>query len=221
MDFMAAAETSAMFYKATDLAPGSFAAGAEAKTLAQRAFTREDYRQAGRQAIAAAASFRRAADEARTAADARKLEDARNARRDETPAAPRAETTAPEPPRPTAPRLSATDSQGISDALNRFKKAYIGRDVNAIRRVIPSVPDQQMKVWRNNFDQCRTVDVDHSGIRTLIDPENPTSVTVHVRSTYYCQPKIRAPEQQVVQEDVFTLRKVSENWVIDRMGSLN
>jgi hypothetical protein len=242
MDLMAAAESSAAVYKVAELAPSSFAAGTEAKTLAQRSFTREDYRQAGRQAVAATAAFRRAAEEARTAAElARKAEDARrteearkaeDARRaaEEARRAEDARKAAEEARRAedarkaneAAPaRLSVADSQGIADALSRFKDAYVSRDVDRIRRLIRNLPDQQMKIWRNNFDNiCRSVNVTFSGMEIFVG-NDLASATANVRSTYYCRPKINAPELEMVQDDVFTLRKVAGNWVIERMGALN
>ena len=48
-----------------------------------------------------------------------------------------------------------------------------------------------------------------------------TAATVTVRTTYQCQPKTgQAPEPQAVQ-DIFMLRKVGGEWLIDSTGMMD
>jgi hypothetical protein len=230
IDSMIAAESAATIHKGPDLARVPFSAGTGAKIQAERAFARNDYLQAGRQALAATASFRTAASDAQLAAAAVPNP------APVPPPGPTTETTksspAPSEPAPPTPIVAAPpviappkppelDSAGILGALNRYKSAYGNRNVDAIRKVYPSLPQDESERLRKNFNACRDVNVEFSGMQTSPVAEDPTVAVVTVRSTYFCQPRIKAPAQQVPQEDVFRLRNVNGVWLIDRMGAMD
>jgi hypothetical protein len=218
MDAMAVAETAANVDKAAELARTPFIAGAEAKTLAERAFERQEYVRAGRQALAAAASFRKASDDARLAADnARRAEDARRAAEESARKA--AEEAARNAKRPEIPPDRKLDSAGILDVLDRFKAAYATRNVDAIRKVYPRLPEPER--LRQFFNQCKDAYVTFSSVQPSLVPDDPTAAFVSLRSTYVCQPRIKAPVLERFQDDVFRLRRVGDVWLIERMGALD
>ena len=200
MDDMAAAETRASVFKANELAAGPFATASAQKTRADRAFEREDYPQAVRQALAAAAGFRTAADDARSADEARK-------KASEVAAAAAAAKKVPE-----------LDRAGILSALQRFQAAYQKRDVAAIRTIFPSYPQREFK---RRFSDCRDLNVSFSGIAPAAVADDPGAAIVTLRSTYFCQPRINAPALEATQEDFFRLRKLGDTWLIERSGAFD
>jgi serine/threonine protein kinase len=200
MDDMAAAERAAGVLKAEELASSQFAAASGSKVRAERAFERDDYPQAVRQAIAATTGFRTAADEARRVAETR--------RRD-------AEALTAKLSAPKGPEL---DRAGILAALQRFQAAYQKRDVDAIRQVFPSYPQREFK---RRFSDCRDLNVTFSGIEPAPVADDLNVALVVLRSSYYCQPRIKAPPQEVAQDDLFRLRKLGDGWYIERSGALD
>jgi serine/threonine protein kinase len=200
MDDMAAAERAAGVLKAEELASSQFASASGSKVRAERAFERDDYSQAVRQAMAATTGFRTAADEARRVAETRRKE---------------AEAVAAKPPAPKGPEL---DRAGILAALQRFQAAYQKRDVNAIRQIFPSYPQREFK---RRFSDCRDLNVTFSGIEPAPVADDPNVALVALRSSYYCQPRIKAPPQEVAQDDLFRLRKLGDGWYIERSGALD
>lgn len=245
IDSMVAAQSAATTHKAGELARAPFSTGAQSRILAERAFARNDYLQAGRQALAAAASFRKAEDDALAAAPAAAnsvpsgstpvtgtgtapasassaVTDSRTvADTPPAPAASPAATNAPATPVTPTPKPFELDSAGILSALNRYKAAYSARDVDAMRKIYPSLPRQEVDRLRKNFNTCKEVNVNFSGIQPSAVADDPTSAVVTVRSTYFCQPRINAPAQEVPQDDVFRLRNVGGTWLIDRMGAMD
>ena len=55
----------------------------------------------------------------------------------------------------------------------------------------------------------------------LVAPDDPTAATVNVRTSYQCTPKGGQEGQAYDSQDVFNLRKVQNEWMIDSMGALD
>jgi hypothetical protein len=145
-----------------------------------------------------------------------------------TPAAPpppRADASpAPTPAATTVPRPSALDAErpGILRALNRYQDAYREMKVEALKNVYPSLPRETGQALERTFRRdCRAYEVTFLNPQFLLASDDPTAATVTVRSTYTCQPKSAQAAQPQTVQDVFQLRKVSGEWLIESAGSMD
>ena len=241
------AHTAADSQKAADVAQKSYAAAEQARRLANAAASRNDYVQSARQALLAASEYRRAESDARfvaaTASAANTLKPtspvstspapARPAPAPEPP--PRAETTAParvDPPAvaaspsappATAPRPSAIDSErgGIVRALTRYQDAYRERSVAAIEKIYPNIGRETRQQLEKQFKDCRSFDLTFGNLGVSLATDDPTAATVNVRTNYQCQPRTGQKPLSYEQQDVFQLRKVSGEWLIERTGAMD
>jgi eukaryotic-like serine/threonine-protein kinase len=238
---MDSALTSAASQKAAELAPGPYTSAEQARRLADAALNRNDYVQSGRQALAAAEAYRRAESDARNAAAAAAnikpatppasvaaapppaspapIPDASPAPRPEAPPAAATAT----PPPAAVPRPSALDGErpGILRALNRYQDAYRNKSVKALQAVYPSLPRETGQRLDRQFRSCRAYDVAFLNVQVALAADDSTAATVTTRTNYTCQPNTgQAPEPQAVQ-DVFVLRKVDGEWLIDSAGMMD
>ena len=241
---MGSAEAAATRQKASELSPGTLAVANRAKLRADEALRRNDYVEAGRQALAAETSYKRAESEALLAA----------ARRVPLPA-PAPEAAPPSPiviapppaPAPTStpapvatPPIAANpapsntpaptaalpmnpldrERAGILAILTRYQDAYRDMSVQAVREVYPSLPREEGQTLEKNFRNCRSFDAAFTNIQPTMG-DDPNQATVQVRTTYTCTPKTgQAPPSQPVQE-VFQLRKLLGAWIIERAGIMD
>jgi predicted Ser/Thr protein kinase len=237
---MDAALAAAVGQKAADLAPASYSAAEQARRLADAAASRNDHVESGTRALAASTAYRRAESEARAAMAARtpdvtpsKPAPPSSAAATPTPATvtpppetppSRAEVSAAtSPPPASVARPSALDGErpGILRALNRYQDAYREKSVKALQAVYPSLPRETGQRLDKNFRDCRAYDVTFGNMQVALAADDPTAATVTVRTTYQCQPKTgQAPEPQAVQ-DIFILRKVGGEWLIDSTGMMD
>ena len=243
------AHTAADSQKAADVAQKSYAAAEQARRLANAAASRNDYVQSARQALLAASEYRRAESDARfvaaTASAANTLKPtspvstspapARPAPAPEPSPPPRAETTAParvDPPAvaaspsappATAPRPSAIDSErgGIVRALTRYQDAYRERSVAAIEKIYPNIGRETRQQLEKQFKDCRSFDLTFGNLGVSLATDDPTAATVNVRTNYQCQPRTGQKPLSYEQQDVFQLRKVSGEWLIERTGAMD
>ncbi len=231
---MDAALAAAASQKAAELAPVPYAAGEQARSIADAASNRSDYVHAGRQALVAADAYRRAESEARVAA-------AKPVKRGDPPAgaasaapaspsptpedsAPRTETpvSAAPSPRPAAIPGAGTlagERPGIERALDRYKDAFSARSLPALRAVYPSLPQATGQRLDAQFRGCRAYAVSFANNMTVaLDENDPTAATVKTQTTYLCQPATTpVPDQRIVR-DVFSLRKENGEWLIVSMA---
>ena len=105
--------------------------------------------------------------------------------------------------------------------LNRYRFAYRERDVDSIKKVYPSLPREEGQRLDKNFRNCSSVDVSFADVQASPLAQDATTALVTARSTYICQPKVRAPALEQSQDDVFRLRKVNDVWLIENMGSMD
>ena len=240
---MDSALASAASQKAADLAPGPYASAEQARRLADAASNRNDYVQSGRQALAAAEAYRRAESDARNAAAALAAANIKPATPPASVAAapppaspapipeasPTPRTEAPpaaaaaSPPPAAVPRPSALDGErpGILRALNRYQDAYRDKSVKALQSVYPSLPRETGQRLDRQFRSCRAYDVSFLNVQVALAADDSTAATVTTRTNYTCQPNTgQAPEPQAVQ-DVFVLRKVGGEWLIESAGMMD
>jgi predicted Ser/Thr protein kinase/tetratricopeptide (TPR) repeat protein len=225
---MDAALAAAVGQKAADLVPASYSAAEQARRLADAASSRSDFVESGTRALAASDLYRKAESDARAAmaakppASAAATPPANPAPVPEAPPSPRAEAPTPAPP--TAPRPSALDAErpGILRALNRYQDAYRQMKVEALKNVYPSLPRETGQQLDRAFRRdCRAYDVTFLNPQLSLVADDPTAATVTVRTTYTCQPKSAQAAQPQTVQDVFQLRKISGEWLIDSAGTMD
>jgi hypothetical protein len=228
---MAGAARAAGAQNAAKLSPGSFGAAERSKTLADDALKRGDYVRVGNYALAAADSYRRAEKEALTAV-VPPPQPAVVPTVNVSPTAPEPALPAPPPPAPivappvapvavAAPTALDTERSGIMRALTRYQDAYRERSVKLLRDVYPSLPRETGQKLDRSFNDCRAFEVSFLNPQVALAPDDPTSATVNVRSTYTCQPKSRQPAQPASVQDVFLLRKLGDAWLIENAGVMD
>jgi serine/threonine-protein kinase len=237
---MAAAATAAIDRNAGQLAAGTVALAAQSRTLAEGAFNRKDFVEAGTQALLAAAIYNRAEREAVAATLA-------------TPAPPVASAPVPSPvapvpanpvpvalPPPPAsapPPAAATatppsspvlapspldrERAGILQALTRYQSAYRERSIQALVAIYPSIPRETRQRLERTFNRdCRDYDVTFGNMQPALN-DDPTYATVTVRTTYTCQPKGAQAAQQASVQELFVLRKLGDAWLIESAGTMD
>jgi predicted Ser/Thr protein kinase len=158
----------------------------------------------------------------------------------ESTSPPRAESSPPastptptrvEPPPPaasptpaaTVPRPSAIDGEraGIVRALTRYQDAYRQRSVKALEEAYANLGREARQDLERQFKECRAFDLSFGNVNVSLSADDPTAATVNVLSTYQCQPRTGQKPISYDQQDVFQLRKVSGEWIIERTGAMN
>jgi serine/threonine-protein kinase len=214
---MEAALAGAVGQRASTFAPASYNAAEQTRGLADAAWSRGDFVDAGTRALNAAELYRKAENDARTAAAAAA------ARSPEPAPSPRAEAAPPpSPAATTAPRPSALDTErpGIMRALNRYLDAYREMSVDALKKVYPSLPRETEQALARGFRDCRSYDATFLSTDVALG-DQATTATVTARTSYTCQPKTRQqPQPQTIQE-VFRLTKFGGDWLIDSTGTMD
>jgi hypothetical protein len=239
---MAGSARAATAQNAANLSPGSFGAAERSKTLADDALKRGDYVSVGNYALAAADGYRRAEREALAAAVVPSPQPPVVTTANVPPAVPErvlpASPASPPPPAAVpappaaapaaappvavaAPTVLDTERSGIMRALTRYQDAYRERSVKLLRDVYPSLPRETGQKLDRSFNDCRAFEVSFLNPQVALAPDDPTSATVNVRSTYTCQPKSRQPAQPASVQDVFLLRKLGDAWLIENAGVMD
>jgi eukaryotic-like serine/threonine-protein kinase len=242
---MRAALAAARTQRAADLAPAAYASAEQAQRDAEDAAQRSDYVRSSRQALAAASAYRQAESQARTAAaaaataikpvpppvsNATAPTPAASSTPPATPPSVRTETPASAPAPPAAnpssaatARPSALESEraGIMGALGRYQDAYRARSVDDLRKVYPNLPRETGQALERQLKNCRSFDVSFGNMQFLIAPDDPTVATVNVRTSYQCTPRSGQQGPASDSQDVFNLRKVQSQWVIETMNAVD
>lgn len=143
----------------------------------------------------------------------------------DTSIAPPSDETPIVPPRPSAPRPPAVsplerEGAGIVAAMKRYEGAYRAMNVRAIGEIYPSLPREERQTLERNFRNCRSYDVAFANLKPSFG-DDETQATVTVSTTYVCTPKTGQPPAADAVQDVFTLRKIGESWIIESRGTLN
>ena len=210
-DAMSSAEKTAVARNAPELAGDTWRIALDAKERAEAARERSAHVDGGLQALLARDAFQQAATDAL----------GRRSQPAATPApAGAAAPTAPSPAAAT-PNPLEKERPGLVAALGRFQAAYRDRDINAVLQIYPALQREARQALQRSFDNCRAYDVQFDDMRFLIDPAEPTTAQVNVRSTYVCTPRTGQRAVSAAQRDVFTLRKRGDLWVIENTGRVD
>jgi serine/threonine protein kinase len=237
---MAAAATAAIDRNAGQLATGTVALAAQSRTLAESAFNRKDFVEAGTQALLAAAIYKRAEREAVAATLATPAQPVVSAPISSpvaaVPANPVPVATPTPPPAASAPAAAAVtppsppvlapsaldrERAGILQALTRYQSAYRERSIQALVAIYPSIPRETRQRLERTFTRdCRDYDVTFGNMQPALN-DDPTYATVTVRTTYTCQPKGAQAAQQASVQELFVLRKLGDAWLIESAGTMD
>jgi hypothetical protein len=109
-------------------------------------------------------------------------------------------------PPPQAP----SDADAILETLRRYYNAYESLDVAAVRRVMPSLGQDQVDALRRTFDGMTAYAIDMGTPR--IDVQRDTA-TVRAVVTRRMTPKVGSPIARDVETE-FRLRRSGGGWVI-------
>lgn len=126
-----------------------------------------------------------------------------------TPSAPAAPK--PAPAEPTAPAVSP--SAGIPELLERYESALETRNLDAIKRIWPTLSSTQENAFRRDFQNARLIEVD------VVSPQinvNGNTATVQFTRRYRLE---TTDGQRVGSESrtTMTLQRVGQNWTISQI----
>jgi hypothetical protein len=93
-------------------------------------------------------------------------------------------------------------------------------NVKALEAVYPSLPRETRQRLERQFRDCRAYDVTFGNLQVAL-ASDATAATVSVRTTYLCQPRTAQSAAAQTVENVFILRKVGGEWLIDRTGQID
>ena len=237
---MAAAANAAMNRNAGQLAADTVALAIQSRTLADSAYNRKDFVEAGTQALLAVAIYNRAEREAVAAALATPPPSPAS-----TPAPSPVASTPPTPVPVASPPAAASapvatgaaatlpsvavaapspldrERAGILQALTRYQSAYRERSIQALAAIYPSIPRETRQRLERTFTRdCRDYDVTFGNMQPALN-DDPTYATVTVRTTYTCQPKGAQAAQQASVQELFVLRKLGDAWLIESAGTMD
>ncbi|MGD9904267.1 MAG: serine/threonine-protein kinase [Vicinamibacterales bacterium] len=116
-----------------------------------------------------------------------------------------------EPPAPT--RRGPTAEEGARAALAGYEAAYAARDVAALRRVYPGLPDAQRDALARTFTEAVSYDVN---VQVTSLSVGDATVTAAAEVTHALVPKVGSPSK-VTQSVRFVLAPMGAGWVIQRL----
>ena len=105
-------------------------------------------------------------------------------------------------------------------ALLRYQDAYRAMDIGAVRRIHPSLGREAGQRLQKQFRNCKAFDVAFGQPSPAIG-EDPDQATVSARTTYTCIPRTGQPPLSMTSSDIFQLRKLAGDWIIERAGALD
>ena len=123
-------------------------------------------------------------------------------------------------PRSAIPRFTAEPSPlerelpRVVEAMERFRAAYRNRDLDGVVAVFPSLPRDLSQDMQRAFASCLLYEVMFSGMQVKLNPE-AAQAQVDVRSTHTCTSQSNGRQTTTSRDDLFTLQRQRENWVID------
>jgi hypothetical protein len=124
------------------------------------------------------------------------------------------------PPPAAAAAKAAIDAAlaGMQGALTRYQEAYAARNMDALLRIFPTMPREDVQPTQRQFNprNCRTFAVDILSPKFSTDAD-AASGTVEASTSYICQPPTAQKPIVVTTTSVFVLRKAGTTWVINRI----
>jgi hypothetical protein len=112
----------------------------------------------------------------------------------------------------TGRRRTATDVDGVLEALDRYRSAYQARDVSQVLLVFPSLSTAQVEQIRRTFDGVAGYDVELRDTRVDVQAEVATAGAVVVRRITPLVGNGNEVSNEV--ETTFRLRRTGAGWVI-------
>jgi hypothetical protein len=105
----------------------------------------------------------------------------------------------------------------IEDTLRRYAAAYQSRDVAAVRTVLPSLSDQQLRSLEKDFASYRSYSVEIADQRIVVNQDAVTATaTAQVTRSFVSKNGVAGGHTVAT---IFRLRKINGAWVIDRLES--
>jgi serine/threonine-protein kinase len=102
----------------------------------------------------------------------------------------------------------------IEAAMGQYRSAYRNRNLEGVVEVFPELPEDARRTMQQAFTNCLVYEVKFADMNVAIDPGDPNSARVDVRSTHTCTPNSGGRQTSASRHDVFSLRKIGEEWVI-------
>lgn len=210
-DAMASAERSAAAQKATD-AP-AYKTATDARARAEAAQQREQFVDAGLEALAARQAYLTAINESL------------QRRAQPTAAAPVSTVASSAPPGvPAVATLLAAEQPSIIAALQRWAAAYEDGDMKRLKDVFPGIRREAEQALNRSFESnkraCRSFDVRFGRMEFSLNPDG-RRVTVQVPTEYICTPRTGQAPPAVTQRDLFFLEKQGNDWFITQTSSVD
>jgi hypothetical protein len=107
------------------------------------------------------------------------------------------------------PQAQAAAETGVRDTLQRYSAALESLDVNAVKKVQPSIPTDNLA---KAFKDMRELKVTIDGVRVL--SADGTTARVSCRVTQTLTPRVGSRKTTAVTR-VMRLRRDADAWVID------
>lgn len=106
------------------------------------------------------------------------------------------------------------EQPGISAAMERYRVAYQNRDFPAVASAFPALPQDLRQTMERAFKNCLVYEVLFDDVQVQLAAD-ATLAEVTLRSTHTCTPQSGNRQTTTAQDEIFTLRKNGEAWVID------
>jgi serine/threonine protein kinase len=113
-----------------------------------------------------------------------------------------------------APPAIDVERPGIEAAMAEYRSAYRNRDLDGVVEVFPELPADAKRAMEQAFANCLVYEVTFANMRVALDPANSNSAEVDVESTHECTPNSGGRQTSTSRHDVFSLRKVGDEWLI-------
>ena len=111
---------------------------------------------------------------------------------------------------PQAQEQAAATEAGVRDALQKYSAALESLDANAVKKVQPSIPVENLA---KAFKDMRELKVEIDAVRVLSTEGSIARVSCRVTQTL--TPKVGSRKTTAVTR-VMRLRREADTWVIDR-----
>jgi serine/threonine-protein kinase len=103
---------------------------------------------------------------------------------------------------------------GIEAAMERYRIAYRNRDLPAVTTAFPTLSESMRRTMQRTFDGCLVYEVIFDGVQVQVTADSDRRAEVTLRSTHTCTPQSGGRQTTITQDEIFTLRKDADTWVI-------
>jgi hypothetical protein len=125
----------------------------------------------------------------------------------------------PEPATPSPADIArdarTSDIGAIQDMLRRYAEAYRNRDIAAVKKVLPSLSDQQLRSLERDFASYRSYTVEIDDPRISIDRDTATA-SCQVTRSFVTRNGVAGGHTVAT---TFHLRRIDASWMIERLDS--